>query len=189
MYHINRDFEDKELNETLLPVKCIEIELAIMREFNFRQNLIVPNISTMMGIVSFETDMLVLTKSNMAYGFEIKTSKSDLKADFKKDQHRDFGKMWNGKTGLERYYRKFKHFNYAVPEQLKEDALKLIPDFCGLWVYKKCNYPIIPRFYLAREPKRLFNYKWTEKERYEIARLGTMRIYTLKNLINRKSNV
>lgn len=67
--------------------RTIDIELAIMYEFNFRQNLIVPNISSMMGVLPFETDMLVLTKSGMAYGFEIKTSKSDLKKDFKKPQH------------------------------------------------------------------------------------------------------
>ena len=28
-------------------VRTIDIELAIMKEFNFRQNLIVPNINTM----------------------------------------------------------------------------------------------------------------------------------------------
>lgn len=164
----------------LTAVTCTEIEVQIMRQFDYRQNLIVPNISNMMRIVPFETDMLVLTKSDLAYGFEIKTSKSDLKADFKKPQHIKFGEMKNGKSGLERFYGKFKYFYYAVPEQLKECALELIPDFCGLWVYAKYEYPTLPKFYQAREPKKLFNYKWSEKQRYEIARLGTMRIYSLK---------
>lgn len=165
-------------------VNCLEIEIAIMREFDFKKNLIVPNISNQMGIVAFETDMLVLTKSNYAYGFEIKISKSDLKADFKKPQHTRFNEQKNGKTGLERFYGKFKHFNYAVPEYLKKDALELIPDFCGLWVYEKQGYPVLPKFYCAREPKKLFDYKWSEKQRYEIARLGTMRIYSLKQSLN-----
>lgn len=164
-------------------VTCLDIELAIMREFDFRQNLIVPNISNMMGIVPFETDVFVLTKSNYAYGFEIKVSKSDLKADFKKPQHAKFNEMRNGKTGFERFYGKFKYFNYAVPEQLKECALELIPDFCGLWVYRRPEYPALPKFYCFREPKKLFDYKWSNEQRYEIARLGTMRIYSLKQAL------
>lgn len=156
-----------------------EIELAIMRKFDFRQNLIVPNITNEMLIVSFETDILVLTKSGYAYGFEIKTSKSDLKADFKKPQHIKFNEMHNGKTGLQRYYSKFKYFYYAVPEDLKEYALEVIPEFCGLWVLKKAENQK-PKFYEARKPIKLFDFKWSEKERYEVARLGAMRIYSLK---------
>lgn len=170
----------------LAHVNCVEIELAIMREFNFRQNLIVPNITNQMQIVPFETDVLVLTKSGYAHGFEIKVSKSDLKADFKKPQHTKINEMRNGKTGMQRFYGKFKHFNYAVPEQLKDLALELIPDFCGLWVYRKSQYPIQPKFYCAREPKKLFDYKWSEKQRYEIARLGSMRIYALKKALCHK---
>jgi len=164
-------------------ISCLDIELAIMREFKFRQNLIVPNITNMMGLLPFETDMLVLTNSGYAYGFEIKTSKSDLRADFKKPQHTRFNEIKNGKTGLERYYGKFKYFYYAVPEHLKECALEVIPDFCGLWVLKNHEYPIPSKFYQAREPKKLFDRKWSDKEKYEVARLGTMRIYSLKSSI------
>lgn len=169
-------------NAVLAAVRCVDIEIAIMKEFDFRQNLIVPNVSNMMMLVPFETDMLVLTKSNYAYGFEIKISKSDLKADFKKPQHAKFDEPHrvSGKRGLERFYSKFKYFNYAVPEQLKECALELIPDFCGLWIYAKYEYPKQSKFYLEREPKKLFDYKWSEKQRYELARLGAMRIYALK---------
>lgn len=163
----------------LLPVKCREIEIQIMKRFDFRQNLIVPNVTNITGIVPFETDILVLSKSGYAHGFEIKTSKSDLKADFKKPQHTKFDEMKNGKTGLERYYGKFKYFSYAVPEQLKEDAILLIPDFCGLWIYRKTEDFGSRYFYQERSPKKLFDNKWTEKRRYDLARLGTMRIYSL----------
>ncbi|MBN8573900.1 MAG: hypothetical protein J0M05_08295 [Candidatus Kapabacteria bacterium] len=161
-------------------VNCIEIELAIMEMFDFRQNLIVPNVSNMMRLVAFETDMLVLTKSGYAHGFEIKVSKSDLKADFSKDHHAQFNVMKNGKTGLERFYSKFKYFSYAVPSELKEYALELIPDFCGLYVYDKPELPKQPKFYCARKPKKLFDYKWSDEKRYELARLGAMRIHSLK---------
>jgi hypothetical protein len=173
-----------EKGNTLASVTCLDIELAIMKEFNFRKNLIVPNITSMMAILPFETDMLVLTNSLYAYGFEIKVSKSDLKADFKKPQHSKISQMHNEKTGLERYFGKFKYFYYAVPEQLKEYALDVIPDFCGLYVLAKSEHYKVNKFYQAKEPKKLFDRKWTEKERYEIARLGTMRIYSLKQALS-----
>lgn len=164
-------------------VKCIEIEVAIMRAFDFRRNLIVPNISSMMGIVPFETDMLILNKNNYATGFEIKVSKSDLKADFKKSQHLNINKMYGGKTGMQRWFGKFKYFNYAVPENLTDAALELIPDFCGLWVYVSDEtYPYLKE---VRRPDFLFNYKWSDTEKYAVARLGAMRVFNLKNnLIN-----
>ena len=158
----------------------MDIELAIMREFNFRQNLIVPNITSQMGLLPFETDVLVLTASSYAYGFEIKTSKSDLMADFKKPRHAEFNQCSrNGKVGLDRFYSKFKYFYFAVPEQLKNAALEVIPEFCGLWVLRK-DESGRQKFYQAKPPTKLFDKKWSEGERYEVARLGTMRIYTLK---------
>lgn len=164
-------------------VKCIDLEIAIMRQFNGRQNLIVPNVTNMMGVVKFETDMLVLTKCGYAYGFEIKVSRADLKADFKKPQHTKIGEMMNGRTGMERYYGKFKHFYYAVPEQIKEMALELIPPFCGLWVLYREKYPGPSKFYLAKEAKILFNYKWSESDQFYIAKLGTMRLLGLKEAL------
>lgn len=176
------------MNEhNLLQVNCVEIEVQIMEEFGIRENLIVPNISNQMGLVAFETDMLVLTKSGYAHGFEIKTSKSDLKADFKKPQHVKFNEIRSGKKGLDRFYGKFKYFSYAVPEQLKECALEMIPDFCGLWVYKKTDHYQTTKFYKAREAEKLFDYKWPESQRYELARLGTMRIYALKKALLKKT--
>jgi hypothetical protein len=165
-------------------ISCLDIELAIMHEFDFRQNIIVPNITTLSYILPFETDMLVLTKNGYAYGFEIKISKSDLKADFKKPQHSKINQMHNGKTGLEMYYGKYKYFYYAVPEHLKEYALEIIPEFCGLWVLNKPEYPLMKRFYQVKEPRKLFDYKWSNAHRYEVARLGAMRIYTLKSNIS-----
>lgn len=180
-------------NAVLAAVRCVDIELAIMKEFDFRQNLIVPNVSNMMGIVPFETDMLVLTKSNYAYGFEIKISKSDLKADFKKPQHENFDKPhpYSGKKGLDRYYSKFKHFSYVVPEHLKDCALELIPEFCGLYVCKIKEFRGYTTFTktileVVRPPKKLFDYKWSEKQRYELARLGAMRIYALKGALSNR---
>lgn len=168
---------------------CVDIEIAIMRKFDFRQNLIVPNITKMMGLVPFETDVLILTKASYAIGFEIKTSKSDLMADFKKPQHTKFNEFKNGKSGFERYFGKFKHFYYAVPKFLEEDALTVIPDFCGLYSLTKWidGTSTLLQFNEVKQAKKLFNYKWTDKQRYEVARLGAMRIYSLKQTLNSKT--
>lgn len=166
----------------------LDIELAIMNYFNFRYDVMVPNVSNMMGLVPFEVDMLVLRKSDLAYGFEIKTSKADLRADFKKPQHTEIDIIHSGKTGLERWFGKFKYFYYAVPEDLKQLALELIPEFCGLMVFDEKEYPEISRFYIERYGKGLFNYHWSAKERYELARLGTMRIKNLKTIIVEHKN-
>ena len=105
------------------------------------------------------------------------------KADLKKRQYSKFDLMVNGKFGLQRYYGKFKYFNYAVPVELYEEAIKIIHIFCGVWVYKESNYPNMSKFYCVRDPKKLFDYKWNDKQTYEVARLGAMRILTLKENI------
>ena len=170
------------LNNMDKPTTCLDIELAIMREFDWRQNIIVPNISNMMGVVAFETDMLVLTKAGYATGFEIKVSKSDLMADFKKPQHTQMNEFRNGRTGYERYWGKFKYFFYAVPEKLTNDALNVIPNFCGLYALEQSDFR--PRFKLIKEPIKIGDYKWNDSQRMEVARLGTMRIYNLKQAVN-----
>lgn len=169
-------------------ITCLDIELSIMNKFDFRTNLIVPNVSNMMGIVAFETDMLIINKNGYATGFEIKTSKSDLKADFGKVQHTKINEFRNGKNGLERYYGKLKYFYYAVPEDLKETALELIPDFCGLYCLSKWmdGTAIRNTFYQVKKPQKLFDYQWSLSEKYSVARLGAMRIYNLKINLSQK---
>jgi hypothetical protein len=164
-------------------VRCLDIEIAIMSEFNVRQNLIVPNISNQMCLVPFETDMLVLKPSGVAYGFEIKTSLSDLKADFKKPQHtKIYVNDYGVKMNFDKYFGKFRHFYFAVPEKLKKQALELLPEHIGLYVLdiQKTEEGKIKRFYCAKGSPVLSKYKWSEKEKYEVARLGTMRILGLK---------
>jgi hypothetical protein len=163
-----------------LSVRCIDIEIHIMRHYDIRQNLIVPNVTDVSMLVGFETDMLVLTPSGYATGFEIKVTKGDLRADLKKKHIKRLGEFAGGKSYFERYFGRFKYFNYAVPVHLQEAALEQIPDFCGLWVLDAPGYPAIPRFYQVKEGKKLFDYKWSEGQQYALARLGTMRILAMK---------
>ena len=56
------------------------------------------------------------------------------------------------------------------------DALELVPEYFGVLGY----YPESKYMIEKREPKTLFNYKWSDEEMANIMRLGTMRIYSLK---------
>jgi len=168
-------------NNMLAAARCVDIELAIFGLYDVRQHIIVPNVSDQMCLVPFETDMLVLTQSGYATGFEIKVSKSDLLADLKKKQYTRFKDEENGNVLQELYYaKKFKHFYYAVPKKLQETALSMIPEFVGLYVYENFEYPKMPTFKCVKEAKKLKTESWSEKNKNELMRLGCMRIYSLK---------
>jgi hypothetical protein len=147
-----------------------------MNHFDIRRNLIVPNISDWSNLLRFEADVLILSQSGYATCIEIKVSKGDLKNDLKKPhiKHLDQLLIWN-KPPLERYYSSLKYFYYAVPERLINDALSQIPSFAGLISLNGMR--------VVRKPKKLFDKKWNEKERYSLARLGAMRILNLKRKI------
>ena len=172
-------------------MKTLELEIGLIKHLDHRQNLIVPNVSNWSGLVNFEADILMLTKSGYANAFELKVSKSDLKNDLKKTHIKELDKiMHNGKRAYEFYYESLKHFYYVVPENLKECALDQIPSFCGLLVARKVEFDDFERIFFdtIKHPKKLFNKKWNEKERLALARLGTMRILTLKENLNRSLN-
>jgi len=177
--------EQKWIDAINRPVRCIDIELAIFRLYDIRQHIIVPNVSNQMALVPFETDMLVLTQSGYATGFEIKVSKSDLLADLKKKQYTKFKDKENGSLLQELYYaKKFKYFYCAVPKNLQEAALSIIPDFVGLYVYENFEYPKLPTFKCVKEAKKLKTESWSEKDKIEVMRLGCMRIYSLKQSLS-----
>lgn len=153
-------------------MKTIDIEIAVMKYCNIRQNIIVPNISW--GIVDrggclHEIDICVLTKSNYATEIEIKTSKADLIAD-KKKLHGH-------------YHRLIKYLYFAVPEELKEIALIEIPIRAGLYVikeYKGENHVLKIRPASVNRNA----VPWTDHQRQKLSELGTMRILGLKEKIS-----
>lgn len=163
----------------------LEMQISVMNHFDIRRNLIVDNVTDMSLLVAFETDILVLSGSGYATGIEIKVSKGDLKNDLKKKQWKYLDDFKAGKSYHEIYFGAFKKFYYAVPEKLQEAALKQIPEWCGLLVCER-----YPKLEEVRSPKLLFNNKWSDKERYQLARLGTMRIYRNKiNLLSSRKSI
>ena len=161
----------------------IEMELALLDYFEFNQKLVVPGVTSLSGLVAFETDMLVLSVSGYATAIEIKVSKADLKNDLKK-AHILLKNSLGLKSPLEWYYEKIKGFYYAVPIELKEAALSQIPSYAGLLIVE--NHPSKKNRYLVKIVKKstiLFPFKWTQGMRYNLARIGAMRIYNLKKRI------
>jgi len=148
-------------------IKTPEMESAIATHFGIRANLIVPNISWGLGI--HECDLLVLTASGYATEVEIKVSRGDLI----KDKEKSHG----------HHSKKLKYLYFAIPDYL-EDDIEHIPERAGILIVawnKDGDYLHVRK---KREPKLQFKYKFTDKERFEVARLGSMRIWGLKRTVN-----
>ena len=155
----------------------LDIEIALMQHYNVRQNIIVPNVSWGMGL-NHECDLLILRKSGLATEIEIKISKQDLLKD-KQKPHKHFSQL------ISKLY-------FAVPEKLEEFALENIQKNAGLLVLKKrvstySNYEfekIVPEIVKSSVINKSA-FKWSNEQRYNLARLGTMRILSLKKKLNK----
>jgi hypothetical protein len=140
----------------------VEIEIAIAGYFGARTHIIVPNVSW--GMFGYELDLCILNnKSFYASEVEIKISKFDLKRDCKKGHHHDL----NGNL--------IKNLWFAMPEKL-ECCADLVPVKAGILL-------VSPKSWVREIRKPLPNpiaKKWTVQKAYELARLGTLRIWDLK---------
>jgi len=152
-------------------ITTLEIEARLAGHFNYRQNLIVPNISWGMNI--HECDLLIVTKSGYATEVEIKISKGDLKKDAeKKHNHED-------------RYNRIRRLYFAIPESLT-DCIEFIPERAGIIVLSRGkNYGEDYLYCRVLREARVNNTckKFTDEERFNVARLGTMRIWGLKRKI------
>jgi hypothetical protein len=142
--------------------KTRDMEIIIAKYFDYRANLIVPNV--FWSMFAHELDLLVLSKSGYAKEIEIKVSKSDLIKDKEKPHnHND---------------RKIKYLYFAIPDYLLP-FIEHIPKRAGILridEFGRCKE--------IRKPiKNNCNYKFSEQEKFEVARLGTMRIWGLKEKI------
>ena len=139
-----------------------EIEIAIARHFGIPSHLSIPNVSW--GFFIHECDVAVVTPSHYFYEVEIKISKQDLIRDKEKHHgHED---------------KRIKQLWFAIPEKLLP-YIEHIPDHAGILMVSKKGY--IKRI----KPARINKYvqPLTEKDCYRLARLGAMRIWSLKERI------
>lgn len=164
-----------------MKLRTIDIEIALLKDCNIRRNIVVSNVSY--GIVRYlskpnkknmreydklhECDILKVTPAGYATEYEIKISKSDFKADLKK-KHSHNSKF------IQRLF-------YVVPYELYEFAKENLPDNAGLAYIKNDKV-----YYIINAPLRKDCFKWTQEEQFKLARLGAMRIITLKKALAKK---
>jgi hypothetical protein len=155
-------------------ISTSEMEVAIANYFGIRTHIVVPNVSW--GFFTHECDLFLIRKSGFGFEVEIKRSKSDMMADFKKNHgHID------RKNRIVQLY-------YAFPIELLPKVEALVPKECGIITVEYYGDGINEyRGYarMHREAKRKKGAKkLTTAEQLKIARLGTLRIWTLKNKLN-----
>jgi len=145
-----------------------EIEWAVAGFFGVRTHIIVPNISW--GMLLHECDLAVLSPTGYLWEVEIKTSKADLVRDKSK-------RKW-----LFYKERKIRKLWFAIPKKLL-NAIEHIPTFAG--VLTVSEYGLVHEI---RKPEvNDLALKLTEAQKFQLARLGTMRIWKLKRkLIERE---
>lgn len=154
-----------------------DIECLLVTYFGGCQAVLaVPNVSW--GLLDHEADFVVVTKRGYLSEVEIKRSWADFLNDFKK-KHRH-------EDSNERISR----FFYAVPEAIADKVVAFLDEdderrkhVCGVLVYvdepKKWQPSVYEKKqYRARNKgaKAL-----TIEEQYQLARLGTLRMWSLKN--------
>lgn len=122
-------------------------------------------------VFNWESDYLALTKSGYWYEVEVKISRSDFKADFKKEKkHKHLNSK--GEFSCPNYYY------YAVPEGLI--SVDEIPDYAGLIYITKNGYisiqkgaPTIHKNKLNLNLQDKFYYNWKDecRKRNQLERL------------------
>jgi len=149
-------------------MRSLDIELAVVDLFDERKQLIIPNVSWGFGI-NYEADLMVTNGSGYLYEIEIKTSRSDMRADLKK--------------AVQHNCRYVKRLYFAFPEKLLEYAGEILPDDVGLIaVYLRRDDS--PKAIIKRKPKdRKDAQKMDLRKQYDLARLGALRIWNLKRQI------
>lgn len=156
-----------------MSLKTLDMEVALSRYFNYRQNLVVPNVSWGMYFPEFrqclhECDILVCTPSNYLWECEIKVSKADLI----KDKEKKHG----------HYHPAIRRLYFAIPETLTE-FIQHIPKRAGIILVKKRTRIFCEQI---RKPRQDKGVKISDKQRLKLSELGCMRIWGLKQKLVKK---
>lgn len=154
-----------------------EIEFWLAKEFNYRQNIVVPNVSWGMGL--HECDLLVLRASGFAVEVEIKRSLSDLKADSKKNHIHASVKV--------------RELWFAIPVEVYDKGAEFVPERAGILTFERRDFRFSggktkEGLLIRRRREAKINAaarKFTDKERQQLLRLAHMRIWAMKRQISR----
>ena len=164
----------------LTPMSVTDITRMLASYYDIRKNLVVPNVSW--GFMWYEADLVVITKAGYMTEIEIKRSWTDFLADFKKrDYHSD--------ARISRFY-------YAVPECMLQPCRDYIENWLaercllspstykrpGFIVYRTWDEPLYRRVQVICDPiSKEKTPPLSEKDILKIARLGTLRYWSLLN--------
>ena len=141
-----------------------EIEVRIAKWFGIRKYVIVPNVSW--GFLPYEADMIILTSSSYVWEVEIKVSRGDLLRDRKK-RHQHDGRM-------------IRQVWFAIPEKLSH-CIEHVPEKSGVFVVSKTG--IVTQ--VRRPSVNQYALKLSEEQRFKVARLGALRVWSLKEKISK----
>jgi hypothetical protein len=146
-------------------VSLMEMEIAISNLFGYTKSIIVPNISW--GFDIHECDLFIIKSSGYVNEIEIKRSVADTKNDAnKKHDHSD---------------NRIREFYFAFPIELYDKCKDLVPKHAGIITVGKTQYGKIYRASIVRDATINKNSrKLTIEEQLKVARLGTLRIWSLK---------
>jgi len=146
----------------MIDIKAHEIEIAVAKHWNYRQNLIVPNVSWGWGM-RYEADMIVCHKSGYCEEVEIKVTAQDISADLRKKHRHDDPRV--------------KRLWFAVPEEIKDHPD--IPIEAGILSVVRAGGRLVAKAYRVAKIRQKAR-PATDKERLKLAELGCMRIWSLK---------
>jgi len=144
-----------------------EIEVATAYHFGYRRNIVVTNISWGMGL--HECDVLVMSKAGYLTEIEIKVTKADLIKDKLKYHKHDSPK-------IKCLYFAIPHYLYEFKEHIPEKAGIFLANLMHVGYSDEMQIQLME----ARKPKEIGDYCLSDYEKFDLARLGTMRVWGLK---------
>lgn len=165
--------------DTNLSLYEIEVAIARSEEFNYLKKLVVFNVIGQGSTLPLwhECDVLVCTKIGYLTEIEIKRSYSDFLNDFKKEH--------------DHYSEYIKNFYYCIPAKILPKVLEYMDSY-----ENKEDYRLNAGIIIINEDKDLFKYKRPKENKQAkklsieqmlyLARLGSMRVISLKNKIIKK---
>lgn len=106
-----------------------DITKKLSRHFAWRKNIIIPNYQQ--GTTGYEADLLIVRPSGWVEEVEIKISLSDFKADFKNKARKHL--ILQDKASPRQPFIA-KKFWFAVPGDIADKVMELLPPYAGLIV-------------------------------------------------------
>ena len=134
--------------------------------FHYRKMVMVPNVSWGMGF-RYEIDLLALSKTGVVHEIEIKTSRSDLVRDAKKRHYHDSDRV--------------NYLWFAGPDEMVRHFYEFAPERAGIIaIFPNAKYVKDGLCFYRRAKRNASARPFTEHEKFQLARLGTMRYWSRK---------